>query len=280
MRRRRAVVTMPNFGPFFSTDAGGRPASAMQGAMGQTDGVPAVNVPGMEDFVQTAQGMQIPTFGIFTPWGKLVQAPTKFGWQVAPLGGPADTNLIVFEMSEVAALLSSLGFGQPAFLAVLSDQPIRPEQISAAFSGTPYGRYGDGITLYSQNDQTGVPKVYFLYWLGLRDPGDPDGGASSSGAAAQALGAALVFAQQVAREATDSRGPAGASAYDAAQLQYPTVFPPKAAMAPSQTPPPPQEPEAPPTAQASFDVVPPLLIGGATAVLGILIGRTIRSRRR
>lgn len=274
MRRRpKRMMHSPNFGPFFSTDAGGRPSSATHG-IGQTDGVPAVNIPGLEDFMSTAQGMAIPT--IFTPWGKLQQSTTPFGWSVAPLAGPADTNIVAFEMAEVADLLDSLGFVQPAFLAFLSSQPLSPPQVSAALAGTPYARSGDGIAVYAQADGAEVPKEYFLYWAGLRDPGDQTGGAGSVAVAAQSVGATLVFAQQVPRESTDQRPPPTASAYDAAVAQYPQVFPPKQYSGAQPPPPPAAPPGSAPSASASF--VAPALIGVASGVLGVLIGRSATRR--
>lgn len=281
MRRRRVQPMMhsPNFGPFFSTDAGGRPNAAMQG-LGQTEGVPAINISGVEDFVQTAQGMQIPTMGVFTPWGQLVPASSEFGWQVVPLSAPADTNLVAFEMGEVADLLESLGFGQPAFLALLSERPLRPQQVSRALEGTPYTRYGDGLAVYSQGDAGGMPKMLFIYWAGLRDPGDEEGGSGSLSVAAQSLDATLTFAQQVPRDSTDQRDPPTATAHDASVQQYPDVFPAKEWTGPEPPEPPPEPPPEDVEEASATNLWPPILIGLASGALGIVIGRNVGKRRR
>lgn len=211
-------------GPFFSTDAGGAPNSAY-GGMGETDGVPAsTNIPGLQDFLGTISTMQVPLFGMFTPWGKLVQAPTVIGYDVVPLSGAPDTNIITFEFSVVAQLLSSLGFGQPGFLAIVSSMPLSPQQVSAALSGTPYKLYDDGLGVYSQSDQGGVPAMWFLYWIVLRDPGDTEGGSGGVGEAAQGLGATLTFAQQVPIEQTTARPAPQVSPTLASQTQFPSYF--------------------------------------------------------
>ncbi len=283
MRRRRPVLASPNFGPFFSTDAGGRPNHATQG-LGQSEGVPAINIPGLEDFVQTAAGMQIPTVGVFTPWGKLTPAPTPFGYRVVPLSTEPDTNLLVFEMGEVADLLASLGFGRPGFLALLSEQPIRPDEVARALEGTSYTRFDPGLAVYSQSDKTGVPKMLFVYWASLRDPGDPAGGSNSMSVAAQSLGAELVFAQQVPRDATDQRAPPGLTARMAAEQQFPTIFPPgpvPGMEAGPPPPPPPDEAAVPEEAGAvRADLVPPLVAGIGAGILGLLIGRSLGGGRR
>ncbi|HET6494211.1 MAG TPA: hypothetical protein VFH61_02465 [Thermoleophilia bacterium] len=211
-------------GPFFSTDAGGAPNSAYAG-MGETDGVPAsTNIPGLQDFLGTISTMQVPQLGVFTPWGKLVQAPTLVGYDVVPLSAAPDTNILAFEFSQVAQLLASLGFGQPGFLAYISTQPLSAESVAASLAGTPYKLFDQGIVVYSQGDPGGIPAMSFLYWIQLRDPGDTSGGSGGVGVAAQSLGATLVFAQQVPIEQTTSRAPPTADVTTVAQVQFPSYF--------------------------------------------------------
>lgn len=289
MRRRKRLVQSPNFGPFFSTDAGGRPSSHMRG-VGQSDGVPSgVNMPGMEDFLQTIQGAGIQVAGVFTPWGKLVQAPTEFGWGVAPLAAKPDTNTVAVEFTEVAGLLESLGFSEPAFLALMAQEPIPPEAVSRELEGSPYELFGDGLVVYSQSDTAGVPKMLFLYWIGLREPGDEGGGSLSVASAAEAVGATLMFAQQLPAETTTERDPPEAAANEAAVEQFPTRFPKKewsGAPEPAPSSPPEEtEPEPEPeVAEAGVgggaSMTGPILVGLGASVLGIALGRSLGGRRR
>lgn len=277
-------------GPFFSTDAGGAPNSAYAG-IGATEGVPeSTNIPGFQDFLGTISTMQVPTYGMFTPWGKLVQAPTVLGYDVQPLSSAPETNIIAFEFSVVAQLLSSLGFGQPNFLTIISSLPLSPEQVSAALAGTPYRLFDDGLAVYDQNDPSGIPAMYFMYWIVLRDPGDPQGGAGGVGAAAQGLGAALCFGQQVPVEQTTSRAPPQVSPSLVATSQFPSYFggaaappPPNGAMTNGGTQqPPPNGAQQPATEQAA--VTGPSYVGlYAVGLLAAVVGYAVsggKKRRR
>jgi hypothetical protein len=279
-------------GSFFSTDAGGAPNSSY-GSLGTTDGVPwSTNIPGLQDFLGTISSMQVPTLGVFTPWGKLVQAPTLLGWGVAPLSAPPDTNILAFEFAQVAQLLNTLGFGQPAFLAYLSDDPIPPDAVSASLLDTPYELYDSGIAVYSQADTTGIPKMQFLYWISLRGAGDTSGGASHVGQAAASVGAKLCFAQQVDITSTSTRAPPEQADVSAvAQMQYPTAF----GLAPSNgngpvpngNGPVPNGPAPIPNGNGNGNgtteeasMVGPVIVGVLAAILGVAVGRGLGKGRR
>ncbi len=288
MARRRTDIH--NVGSFFSTDAGGAPNSAY-GALGQTDGVPwSSNIPGLEDFLGTISSLQVPELGVFTPWAKLVQAPTQLGWGVVPLSGPPDTNILAFEFAQVAQLLNSLGFGQPGFLAYLSEQPLAPSSVQNSLLNTPYELFEDGIAVFSQADTIGIPRMQFLYWIKLRDPGDSSGGPSAVGVAASSLGAKLVFAQQVNAATTTTRAAPTADVAAVAELQYPALFATivgagngNGNAAQAQPPPPtglqpPGAPQVPPTRKASM--VGPIVVGLLATVVGVAVGRGAGKKRK
>lgn len=279
MARRRP--NMHTVGSFFSTDAGGRPGAGLRG-MGTTEGVPPINIPGYEDFIGQISALQV-GYSILTPWGVLVPGPSAMGYQVRPLSAPPDTNILAFDMSAVAQLLSSLGYGQPGFLALVSTTPVSPSAVDAALMGTPYKAFGEGLSVYSQADQGGIPSMMFLYWAVLRDPGDTSGGSGGMGVAAQSIGASLVFAQQVPVEQTTQRPVPTMNVTSVAELQFPMeMMPPAGATAPmpggdsgggepltTSAPAPGPAPPAP----ASASMVGPLLLGAAAAVVGVLVTR-------
>lgn len=282
---RRPRRNLHTVGSFFSTDAGGRPSSAYSG-VGQTPGVPPINVPGLEDILATLGGMQIPQLGLFTPWAEQVSGPPPFGYTFSPIPNP-DTNIVAFEMTQVQPLLAGLGVGDPGFVAFLSDAPLTHESVRAAFSNTPYELFGPGIAVYSQHDTSGVPKAYFLYWGALRGPGDPSGGPSSMLVAAQRLGSTLVFAQQVSYQSTAVREPPSASVPMAIETQFPGLFPvtplgpppPTAATGPGVPPsPPPPLPGEPPPEPAYAGVLPLVGAGLLSALVGFLVGRAVKER--
>lgn len=289
MARRRTDIH--NVGSFFSTDAGGAPNSAY-GALGQTDGVPwESNIPGLEDFLGTISSLQVPELGVFTPWAKLVQAPTQLGWGVVPLSAPPDTNILAFEFAQVAQMLNSLGFGQPGFLAYLSEQPLAPLSVQNSLLNTPYELFEDGLAVFSQADTTGIPRMQFLYWIRLRDPGDTSGGPSAVGVAAASLGAKLVFAQQVNAATTTTRSPPTADVTAVAEMQYPALFATIVAAGngtgngvPALPPPPtglqpPNGGDAAPQ-EASMSMVGPIIAGLAAAAIGVAVGRGAGKKRK
>lgn len=256
-------------GPFFSTSGtSGAPSSAYR-SMGQTDGVPwDTNIPGLDDFLGTISTLQVPALGTFTPWGKFVPAPTPLGYQIMPLSAPPDTNILCFQFSEVAQLLASLGFAQPAFLAILTTQPLRPDDVAVALRGTPYGLFDAPIAVYAQADPSGIPTMMFFYWIRLRDPGDPEGGSESVSSAAGSVGGALLFAQQVPVETSTSRQAPVADVSAVASVQQPLAF-----TVPQGPPPgPPQENVEPPVQQpAPPPVTTPVSAAEAPSV-GALLG--------
>lgn len=291
MARRGSNFRDNTVGSYFSTDAGG--FAGPGGSLGQTPGVPPVNIPGFQDFFGTAQGLQIPSLGLFTPWGRQVPTASQFGYTFEPLGAPVETNLVIFGMAEVEQLLRSLGFGAPGFVAIFSETPLQPESVRRNLEGTQYAFFGEGLALYNQADLTPMPKAYFLYWANLRDPGDPSGGSASVSQAAASLGAELVFAQQVPVEPTKMRTPPG-DVTTAVETQFPSIFrPPEPAPAPPGPMPEPGGPEEPPgpppgpvpePTPGAASMFAPVLVGVGAAALGFFVARgtggTPRRRKR
>jgi len=273
------------FGPFFSTDAGGRTNGDLS-QVRPSDGLPPTKIPGFDDFMQTAAGMNIEPV-VLTPWGKLVPAQGPLGFRAAPLSARPVDNIATFDLSEVGELIRSLGItGPPQFLAVVSDEPLPVSDVERAVASTPYARWGNPLVAFNQDDQGGVPRAYFVYWLIEREPGDPSGGSGSVQNAARSLGAGAVFAQRVDAAATTRRPFPSTPVYAVVETQAPGAFPaaPKAQVPPRMeglgqqgdgTPTPEEEepePEKP-------SIVVPALVGVSTLLLGAAIGRAATRRR-
>src|SRR3990172_12713341 len=120
--RRRAGRTMTDIGPYFSTDAGGRPAGRMRpfGALGQIPGLPPLGLPtGLGvDINQLLQGL--PRMSALTPW-----AEQTSDFQFAEIRQPPEFNVAVYDYGSVLASMLTLGMGPPGFLAVVTRQPLK-----------------------------------------------------------------------------------------------------------------------------------------------------------
>jgi len=275
MKRLDQVV-----GPYFSADAGGVPNRLMGGPVGQAPATPPLNLPGIEEAFGMLSSINFLPIGTFTPWAEQV-GDASF----VALSTPPATNVVLYDLSAVANILESLGYGEPGYVAFLTYEPLTLGFAESAFTGTHY-RYWGAEAVFSQSDQAGIPKVYFLYWGSLRDPGDPSGGSGSIIDAAQSVGGQLVFGMQLGREQSGTRWPG--VPFDAAfATQFPLLSPaappsalPPPAPPPAPPPPPPEEvAPAPPPDVARGDFGMAFALGGAVAVVTYLV-MSSRGRRR
>jgi hypothetical protein len=112
-------------------------------------------------------------------------------------------------------------------LAVISPVLTGQQAVKAAFEGTPFA-YDRTEAVYSQLDNASPPRIYFLYWLRLRDGADPKTGPTSLNYAATTIGGVLVYILEISPPASDRAHPASGSfpsAFNAQLRQGPITVP-------------------------------------------------------
>ncbi len=95
-------------------------------------------------------------------------------------------------------------------LAVVSPMLASQQAIKTAFEGTPFA-YDHTEAIYAQLDNASPPRIYFLYWLKLRDQTDPKTGPTSLNYAATSIGGVLVYVLQIPPASSDRPHPASGS---------------------------------------------------------------------
>jgi len=110
------------------------------------------------------------------------------------------------QLASVASTASS----EVQSLAVVSPVLTQMTAVKTVFEGTPFA-YDHTEAVYAQADTKSPPKIYFLYWLKLRDQTDPKSGTASLNSAATQVGGALVYILEVAPAANGRPHPASGS---------------------------------------------------------------------
>jgi hypothetical protein len=258
---------MSDIGPYFQSNALGADASADAGLSAADLGWLLANAP---------------KIGVFTPWAE--QKGDLVWEEITP-----DTNVALFELGPVLALLSSLGMSSPGYVAVLTASPLSSSMASAMYAGTPYKL--DSVQAVYPQASAGSQQMVFLYWGTLRDPSDGAGGPGSVATAAGSVGGKLTFAQQVDFASSSVRPPPGPGTFEPAfettfkkDIQVivpgasgplpppPSPIPaPAPGPAPGPPPPPPAPPPPPPPEKASL--VGPVIVGTLTALVGYALIR-------
>ncbi len=95
-------------------------------------------------------------------------------------------------------------------LAVVSPVLASQQAVKTAFEGTPFA-YDHTEAIYAQLDNASPPRIYFLYWLKLRDQTDPKTGPTSLNYAATSIGGVLVYVLQIPPASSDRPHPASGS---------------------------------------------------------------------
>lgn len=230
-----------NIGPYYFTGTGqfpglpqlpGLPGVGLPGVPGTgVPGVPA-GLPGFHDVLDLLTA-GVPQLGVFTPWAEQVN---EMSFQ--EISAPA-LNISAMDLTGAKQAMGSFGLGAPGFVAVITEKPVGRTVLQAAFEATPYA-YFESVAAYRQDDAGAPPRIYFVHWGSLRDPGT--GGAQGSiEAMAAALGGQSVFAVQVPADQSTVRMPpavAFSTAYGA-QFGQPANGQPPPTIPPSPEPPPP-----------------------------------------
>lgn len=112
-------------------------------------------------------------------------------------------------------------------LAVISPVLTRASAVQTAFEGTPFA-YDHTEGVYAQLDPSATPRIYFVYWLKLRDPSDPKTGPTSLNYAATSILGVLSYILQIPPASSDRVHPASGA--------FPAAFAAQAAQPPISVP--------------------------------------------
>jgi hypothetical protein len=229
----------------FLTDAGGRPGLGKDVAMPlpPVPGLPKLDVPFGAEMLSA-----LPQVGVFSPWATQV---SDLEWTELT---HATADLILFDMAPVLALTGG-AFGSPGFVAIVKESPLAASAAEAAFEGTPYALHSIQAA-YRQNDGAALPKIYFLLWGALADPGS--GGAASLEARARGIGGRLTYAVPVAGQSRSPQ-PSLAEAWAAQFTDVPAIT----GQGPVYDP----RPPPPPLEEGGIDWLTPALVGLGIAVV-------------
>lgn len=128
-------------------------------------------------------------------------------------------NRLLYPLNDQQIATSASMIGEPpAFIAVFADRPGDLNTVGAAFNDTRY-QWSKTEAVYSQADQSRVPKLSFLHWATLRPTEDQKGRTEDASFAATRLGGVLVFPIETPVLGSD-RGPQG-TFKDAFLAQFP-----------------------------------------------------------
>lgn len=259
-----------------------RPLSGL-GALGEdlVAAPPGVRAPSSLDWNvigDISQQLGLQEIGIYTPWAG------REGMDWIEVRQPPSTNIVLSGLNDQQLQAAmAVTFGQPlGWIAVLADRAGEEGQLVAALEGTPY-EFFQTQAIFSQNDAGEPPRIRFLHWARIRDPGDQDSGSGSLDGAAHAMGGTLVFAMQVNSSTTTSRPAPTISFADALAAQFGSAPVPvgPGPMLPGPTLPGPDLPMPQAPAPASGSVWLPVLGAGVVcAVLGFVLTRAVQKRRR
>ncbi len=129
-------------------------------------------------------------------------------------------NRLLYPLNDQQIATSESMIGEPpAFVAVFADRPGDLNTVGSVFGETRY-KWSKTEAVYSQADQSRVPKMSFLHWATLRSTEDQKGRAQGASFAAARLGGVLVFPIQTPVLGSDRERPQG-SFPDAFMAQFP-----------------------------------------------------------
>ncbi len=129
-------------------------------------------------------------------------------------------DLLLYPLNSTQIAASEKMIGEPpAYIAVLTDRPGDLGTVGSAFENTRY-QWSKTQAIYSQADQSRVPKMMFLHWALLRPDADRKGRSENEQTAAAHLGGTLVFPIQVPVSPSDRERPQGTFP-DAFKTQFP-----------------------------------------------------------
>lgn len=245
---------MLNVGPFYMTDAGGRPGEAAQvdipgyggnygmagaGGVGQAPSMPgfpglpgvpgfpaipgmnSTGVPELDSMTDLLEGMN--TYGLHTPWAAQT---ADYQWEDLFAGGRTpEWNVSLYDFREVSQKLAQMALGLPGWVGILTDQPKQLSHLEHEFNGTPY-EFFSGQAVFNQADPNSPPRIQFLYWGRRRDPADPEGGNANVANIAQRQSGRLVWGMQLMYGDTAQRRAPATSFSEAFDRQFGTVFAP------------------------------------------------------
>jgi hypothetical protein len=222
---------------------------------------------GFPQIVDITKQLGLQEVGLYTPWAARESSTT---WE--PVQQPPDTNIAVFALNDqLLAGAHTLTFGQPIpFVAILTEQPVLPEQVSAALKGTAYKFY-QTQAVYRQTDSAPTPKIVFLHWAESRPPGDVDKGVGSLTQAAASVGGKLTYAIQVNYQSTALRQPPAVPFLSALQAQMGTPPGGSSTVPPSTS--------IPAKVKGKQSLVGPILVGAGVAVVTFLTARSLQETR-
>jgi hypothetical protein len=246
------------------------------GAIVAPPGVQPSSSSGFTLFDQLIEQLQLPTIGIYTPWGG------REGMDWMEVRQPPDTNIVVAGLNDqtwTAAQTLSMGASLP-WIGVLADRTPSTQELVQAAVGTPY-EFFQTQAVYAQEDASEPPTIRFLHWFRLRDPGDENGGSTGPSAIATAVNGQLVFAAQVNYSTSAQRVPPQMPFSEALAAQFPGQATPEPGAEPVPGGSSPYvPPAAPPVAAWKPYVVPIAATALAFAVGGYFAARHVKKRRR
>ncbi len=228
-RRPRRARGIWDIGPYYSTDAGGRPLDTRLDAIlpgrgrglppleglagfpalpGMTADFPFPGMPGLPPLVTTFPGgfdprlilgpLESQKLGVFALWA---WQKTDTLWQ--EISNP-ETDVVLFDYAAVGSAMRGMGLGAPGWIAYFTDHPVELALAQAAFEATPYKLYS-AEAVYNELDKTSPPRIGFVYWGQAREPGDTSAGPLKPEEAAQSLGGSAVVGIQVNAQQTELR---------------------------------------------------------------------------
>lgn len=150
---------------------------------------------------EMADALGLQPAGVYTPWA------TRAGdvsWE--EIKNP-DTNLLLFLLTDPQITAATqITFGQPLpFVAILTREPLTQEIVRQLWNGTAYEPY-ETQAVYRQDDAKEPPTLFYLHWGSRIDLPDLPRQQLAIAPRANQAGGDLVFAAQVPREGTTTRG--------------------------------------------------------------------------
>jgi hypothetical protein len=229
------------------------------------------DMPAASLFAEMVSALGLQAIAVYTPWASRV---SDIEWE--PIESP-DTNIMTWGLTDAAVnAVPEVTFGSPLpFVAIVTAGPLTVDGARKLWDGSAYAPY-ETQAVYRQDDAKDTPTIFFIHWGERIDMSKLPAQTLALEPKAASVGGRLVFAAQIAREGSTTRGAPSLpfqTAYAAAFAAPPAPGPSPVATPPSAGPAPiPIRHE--PDKDSGLGV--PIAVGVGAAALAFVIWRNRR----